>query len=494
MAFEGGGLLSPAHRQLSIAVYLTIALIAFEGTSVAAALPAIASELGNVALLPWVITGFLVTLGLSTVLAGPVVDAIGSRRLFTWSVVAFTSTGVAAGMAGDVVWLVGIRLLQGSASGFLFAAGIAAVNLGYPGSLTGRAFAANSTVWGIMGATAPGLAALLLEVASWRWIFFINAPLGLIAFVAGRTTMPERLAGAEPLHLDVVGAVLAGVFTVTTVLAVDGLGEAALGYAMVAVVSLAAYLRHARRVPRPLVRLEHIAEQPYLSLALVPAAMLAAGFCSNVYVTLYTSAGRGWSTGGAAWSVLFFTIGWTIGANLSSRLLDRQSAVSVMAFGLGTSIMGCALTAGGSVFEAPIGFVFGGLTLVGIGVGLTTNASLTELRSATPKSAIGRASAANQFARSQGFAVGAAAGGAVLLLVVDRQLGSVEVVRGLLSGDDMAGDSSDAEAIAHAVRDGYSAASVVALVVMCSGIEPMRRLLRRVNDQGESDPLGSTVQ
>jgi len=494
VTLDGGGLLSAAHRQLSIAVYLTIALIAFEGTSVAAALPEIAADLGDVALLPWVITGFLVTLGLSTVLAGPVVDAVGSRRLFNLSVVAFAVTGVAAGLVGDVWSLVLIRLLQGSASGFLFASAIAAVNLGYPGSLTGRAFAANSTIWGIMGAAAPGIAALLLEVASWRWIFFINAPLGAIAFIAGRTTMPERLPDAEPLHIDVVGAVLAGVFTITTILAVDDLGPASLAYAAVAAVAVIAYARHAKRVARPLVRLEHIADQPYSSLALVPSAMLAAAFCVNVYVTLYTSAGRGWSTGAAAWSVLFFTIGWTIGANVSSRMLDRRSAVFVMAFGLGTSIVGFVLTAVGAVFDSPIWLVFAGLTLVGVGVGLATNASVTELRSATPKSSIGRASAANQFARSQGFAVGAAAGGAVLLFVVDRQLGSVEAVRDLLAGDDASVGAAESAAIADAVRAGFGAASVVALAVVCAGIEPIRRLAQRSRRERGSDPVGSSIR
>ncbi len=475
------GLLSPQHLRLSIAIYTTIALVAFEGTSVAAAIPDIAAELGDVDLIPWVITGFLVTLGLSTVIAGPFVDALGSRSLFVWSTVLFAGSGFAAGLVDDVALLVAIRLVQGASSGFLFAAAIAAVNLGFPEELTGRAFAANATIWGIMGAAAPAIAAVLLDVASWRWLFFINLPLGAIAWLAGRSTMPERLPDAEPLHVDLVGSVLAGVFSTSMILAVDDLSLRSVGYGAAAALAVGLYVRHARRVERPLVSLRHIAEQPFASLALVPSLMLAAAFCANVYVTLYVSGGRGWSTGAAAWSVIFFTVGWTVGANVSSRLLDATTGIKVMTLGLVVGWSGSVATALGAIVDVPVAVAFGGLFVLGIGIGLNTNASLPELRAATPPAQIGRASAANQFARSQGFAVGAATGGAVLLFVVDRQLGSVEPVRRLLAGDevdDLAGNVT-LDDVAGAVRDGYGAATAVSVVVMSVAFVPMLRLVRR---------------
>ncbi|MEL6892237.1 MAG: MFS transporter [Actinomycetota bacterium] len=351
---DRAGLLSPRHRQLSVAIYTTIALVAFEGTSVAAAIPDIAADLGDVGLVPWIITGYLFTLGLSTVLAGPFVDALGSRALFVWSTVIFAGSGFTAGLVGDVTVLVSVRLVQGAASGFLFAAAIAAVNLGFPESLTGRAFAANATIWGVMGAAAPAIAAVLLDVASWRWIFFINLPLGAIAWFAGRSTMPDRLDDAEPLHVDLLGAAFIGVFTLTTILAVDDLGVRSAAFGVIAVGAVAAYVRHARRADRPLVTLGHIAVQPYASLAIVPSLMLAAAFCINVYVTLYVAGGRSWSTGSAAWSVVFFTVGWTLGANLSSRLLDRATPISVMAFGLAVGVAGTSTAAVGAVADTSL--------------------------------------------------------------------------------------------------------------------------------------------
>ncbi len=475
---DGPGLLSPEHRNLSIAIYTTIALVAFEGTSVAAALPELAADLGDVGRLPWVITAYLFALGLSTVVAGPLVDAIGSRRLFFWSAIGFSGTGFLAGLAPTLDVLIGIRLAQGATSGVLFGATLAAVNLGFPPGLTGRAFAANSTIWGVMGAAAPAIAAVMLSIASWRWIFFINLPLGAIALIAGRRAMPGRQPDAEPLTVDLRGAAFAGVFTLASIAAVDRLGLQSIAFAALAVASVAGYVRHAGRTERPVVALRHIAEQPFRSLAVVPSLMLTAAFTTNIYVTVYVAAGRDVSNGAAAFSVLFFTLGWTIGANTSSLLMNRMSPAAVMSGGLVAGLAGITIVVAGVATNVHLAVAFSGLLILGIGIGLNTNASLVILRAATPPAQIGRASAANQFARSQGFTLGAAAGGAILLFVVDRRLGSVDPIRTLLAGEELESGTFTEAAVAEAVRTGFSAASITSLVIMLAAIPAMRSLRR----------------
>lgn len=480
------GLLSAAHRRVSIAIYTTIALIAFEGTSVAAALPELAADLGDLSLLPWVITGFLFALGISTIVAGPLVDALGSRQLFVWSAAVFAGTGFLAGLSTSLTMMIVIRLVQGGASGVLFAATIAAVNLAFPSHLTGRAFAANSTVWGLMGALAPAIAAAMLNIASWRWIFFINLPLGLVALVAGHRVLPGRQAGAEPVSIDWRGTLLAAVFTLATIAAVERLGVLSAVYLVVAVGAVLVYGWHARRAERPVVSLSHIAVEPYRSLALLPALMLGSAFTTNIYITVYVAAGRGFSSGTAAWSVLFFTIGWTVGANVSSVVLDRRSTVWVMTAGLASGSAGSATIALAVVTNGPLPIVFAGLVALGIGIGLTTNAGLIMLRQVTESSQIGRAGAANQFMRSQGFTLGAAAGGAILLFVVDRRLGSVEPVRRLLAGDDVDPDP----AVAAAVRSGFGAVTITALVVMLLAAIPMAGLRRHAARTDDVETVG----
>ena len=176
--------------------------------------------------------------------------------------------------------------------------------------------------------------------------------------------------------------------------------------------------------------------------------------------------------------VLFFTIGWTIGANTSSLMTNRMSPASVMSVGLVTGIVGTAVVVADVTANGPLAIAFGGLLMLGIGIGLTTNASLVILREATPPAQIGRATAANQFARSQGFTLGAAAGGAILLFVVDRRIGSVEPIRRLLAGDELDAGAFTEDAVAEAVRSGFSAATVTALVIMVAAIPAMRSLHR----------------
>ena len=88
--------------------------------------------------------------------------------------------------------LIALRVLQGVGAGLILTTGTTAVSLVYPQHLVSRAFAANATVWGVMGVAGPAVAALILTFLSWEWIFFVNLPLGAIAFFAGLEGFPRR--------------------------------------------------------------------------------------------------------------------------------------------------------------------------------------------------------------------------------------------------------------------------------------------------------------
>ncbi|MGF1667665.1 MAG: MFS transporter [Acidimicrobiia bacterium] len=477
------GLLSRRYLPASIAIYLTVALVAFEGTAVAAALPQLAGDLGRLDLLPWVITAFLFASGVSTVIAGPLIDALGTAKVFGWAVGVFSIAGFSAGFAPSMEFLIGIRLLQGAGGGLIVAVGIAAVSLVYPAQLTGRAFAANSTVWGVMGAAAPAIAALLLTVASWRWIFFINFPLGVAAIIAGRKVLPGPAVG-DHARLDLLGSALIATFTLSTIVAVDSLSPMSLAWASLAGLAITAYIWHARRAERPVVRPAHVFAQPYSMIGLTVAAMITAAFASNTYVTLYVSAGRGAGPTLTAWSVFFFTIGWTVGANVSSRLLDRRAESAVMRTGTWFTSSGLTLTAVTVLLDGPLPVIFAGLLFAGVGIGLATNAGLTLLRAVTPPEQIGRAASAHQFIRNQGFTLGSALGGSVLLFTVGARLGTVEPVQRLLSGDDLSASSD----VSQAVASGYATTLMMAAALSMLAFIPISLLRRHLAEaRAEAD-------
>jgi MFS family permease len=459
----------------SIAIYTTVALAAFEGLAVSAALPQVAADLGDVHLLPWVVTGYLLMSGVATVVAGPLVDSYGVRAVFRGAIVLFVGGAVLASFVPTMPFMVAARLIHGAGGGAIIAVGIAAVGLIYPGHLVGRAFAANATVWGVMGVAGPGIAAFMLTTLSWRWIFLVNIPLGLIALAAGWRVLPGASETPGSRTVDVPGVI--GVLALNTflLLAVDALGLGSLGWLGAAVLSGAALWFHIRRTADPIMRIRHLVNQPFSTLAVSLALLVSGAVAMSSFLTLYVRGGRGASEVLTAWSVFFFVIGWTVGANLSSRLLDRMAETSVM--GVGFMLTGPGLGALGVsiVGDAPLPIILGLMVVTAAGVGLATNAGLTLLRSVSDASEIGRSSAAHQFFRNQGFTLGAAMGGAVILAVVATAVGDVEGVREVL-----ASDAIPNAAVSEAIRDGYAAAAFTGFGVVVVGLVPFLALRRHL--------------
>ncbi|MGH8945517.1 MAG: MFS transporter [Acidimicrobiia bacterium] len=459
----------------SIAVFATAALASFQALGIAAALPDIATDLGNVSLLPWAITAFLLTSSLATVVAGPFIDAVGVSRMFRLAVTVFAVTGFAVAFAPTMEVLVGLRVLQGIGAGLILSTGTAAISLVYPLHLVGRAYAANATVWGVMGVAGPAVAAVMLTFLSWEWIFYVTLPMGAIALVAGWRVLPGPFGEATG-RFDPIGALLLAVLTVATVVAVDSLDLTSLLWLAGALTALALYIRHARQSSSPVVKLEHIVPQPYAGLALSTALLLTGTFAMSTYIPLYVRAGLEGSPGLTAWSVLPLTVGWTVGAVISSRMADRHAESWIILLGFMVTIPSLALAWILSTASLPLIFSFVVYFSAGVGVGLATNAALTLLRAVTDSSRMGRVASAHLFARNQGFTFGSAVGGAVLLFVVALELGDVGLVRELIASPEGVGPPGAAEA----VRSGFAATVAVGLVMSvlgCLACLRMRRFL-----------------
>ena len=480
---------APELRAAMLALLTIVAVSAFEGLAVAAALPQVAADLGDVDLLPWVLTTYLLVAGVATVVAGALVDRHGVRPVFRWSVSIFVVGAVLAALAPNMPVLVAARVVHGIGGGATNAVALAAVGLVFPKHLVGRAFAVNATVWGVMSVAGPGLAAGLLLVANWRWIFLVNIPLGALAFVLGSRSLPDRPpqgAAAGRGRIDLPALALLTVFSVGSLVAFDQLAWTSLLAFGVALAAGVLVMRRMRGRRDALVAPRHVLQAPLGPLAWTIALLLIGGIGMQLYVPLYVSAGRGVSTALAAWSVMFFTLGWTVGANVSSRLMDTRGPQQVTT--LGATVVGPACAAVGvlALLDAPLWSVLTVVTAAGFGMGTSTNSALTLLRHLAPDEELGRATAAHQYIRSQGFAGGSALAGAVLLLVVATQVGDVEVVRELLAGE---GDATVGSAVAAAVADGFAVASLV-----CAGVALLAHLpLRAVRREARATATASAA-
>ena len=464
-AHDEGGIWSPAYLPVTLANLTIVAIAAFDGLALVAALPAIADDLGSVALLPWVITAFLALSAVAGIMAGPIIDAIGVRRTFRVTGVWFLGASAAAAMAPTMPLLVGARALQGIGGGLVISVALAAVGLTYPPRLRARAFAANSMVWGVMGFGGPVITAGLLAVAGWRMIFVIQLPITAVALVAGWRTLPSTRAKPQRIVVDTPGVALIAGLVAASLLGVSQIGVrwwlAGVGVA-VSIALGAAFWSHSGRADQPLVAREHITRFPLKRIHITSGLVLIAGLAADNYLPLYMQTTRGRSESFAAFSVLFLTVGWTAAAFVVSRMLERgwREADAIL---LGASIMVPAVALGGIgvALTWPLPIIFGAFFLMGAAIGFVSTSGLTLLQSRADVAEMGRVNSAHQFVRTLCITYGVAIGGAILLLVVDRQTGDVEVVRDALGGDDI----TTSQATLDAVRDGLAWVHVFSGVV-----------------------------
>lgn len=221
----------------SVAIFTTVAIVAFEGLAITAALPEVAADLGDVGWLPWVITAFLLASAVTTAVSGAFIDAHGTATIFRLATIVFAVSSLGAAFAPSMPLLILSRVIQGAASGAIISVGIAAVALVYPNHLTGRALAANSNVWGVLGFASPALAAALLEIASWRWIFLVMVPICFVALVAGWKTLPGAVAPSS-IGIDWIATALLVLAVGSALAAVSDLGTTSLLMMTVAAVSV----------------------------------------------------------------------------------------------------------------------------------------------------------------------------------------------------------------------------------------------------------------
>lgn len=452
---SGGGIWSPDYLAVTLANLTIVAIAAFDGLALVAALPAIADDLGDVALLPWVITAFLATSAVAGITAGPIIDAIGVRRTFRVTGVWFLASSALAAIAPTMPLLVVARALQGIGGGLVISVALAAVGLAYPGRLRARAFAANSMVWGVMGFGGPVVTAGLLALGSWRMIFVVQLPITAVALAAGWRTLPSTRDRPARIATDVRGIVLVTALVGGSLIAVSQVGvrwwSAGLG-AAVAIAVGAALWRHIGRADDPLVQRSHITRFPLKRVHITSGLVLVAGLAADNYLPLYMQTTRGRSESFAAFSVLFLTVGWTTAAFVVSRLLERWHESDMILVGSILMLPSIALAGAGVALTWPIGIIFVGFFLMGASIGFVSTSGLTLLQASADDNEMGRVNAAHQFVRTICITYGVAVGGAILLLVVDRQVGDVEVVRDALGGGDVVATGPTLDAI----RDGLA--------------------------------------
>ncbi|MBR7829112.1 MFS transporter [Actinospica sp. MGRD01-02] len=394
------------------------------------ALPSIRSGLNASADdLQWVLSGYALAFGLVLVPAGRLGDAHGRRLMFMVGLASFTLTSALAGVATGALWLIAARFAQGLASGTLSPQVAGLIQQLYRGAARGRAFGLLGAAIGISTAVGPLLGGLLIAAGGtadgWRWVFYVNVPIGLIALPAAWRLLPSQSERDEdevrdaPKGLDAVGIALLGsavvLLLVPLVEAQQWSGWFKWLLIPVAFLLFAAFTAWERRQQEPAVNLRLFSRRSF-SLGTALALAYFAGFTALFFIfTLYLQNGLGRSALIAGLAITPFAVGSAGAAAVGGRLVERAGR-PLVAIGLVAVVVGLGgtLIAARAVAGPDVGWATAApLLLAGIGSGLVIAPNQTITLSEVPVREASTAAGVLQTSQRIGSAIGVAAVGVV---------------------------------------------------------------------------------
>ena len=375
-----------------IAVCTAIFMLLLDITVVNVALPDMQRDLdASFAQLQWVVDAYALTLATTVLAAGSLADLFGRRLVFTIGLVLFTVASFACGIAGNAGVLIGARAVQGVGGGIMFAVSLALLANAFHGRERGTAFGIWGATTGAAVAIGPLVGGVLTEWAGWRWIFFVNIPIGIAAIVrddvAGRRVEepaagPGRLARdgcadgiAIPARLRVAAGQREGLVERAHPLLPDRRRRAARGVR-----------RDRARATRSDARRPAVPEAGFVGAQIAAFAISASIFSAFLYLTLYLQNVLGYSPLAAGLRFLPLSLAAFVVAAISGNLTSRVSARWLM--GAGLAIIGVSLLLMARV-DADSGWtvLLPGFVLGGIGIGLTNPALASTAVSVVPPSA-----------------------------------------------------------------------------------------------------------
>jgi EmrB/QacA subfamily drug resistance transporter len=410
-----------SRRQTALIVaslMLTLALAALDSTIVGTALPTIVADLSGVSLYSWLIAAYLLTSTTTVPLYGRLADMVGRKPVLMFGIILFLTGSVLCGLAQSMVQLILFRAVQGLGAGAIQPIIFTIVGDLFPVEQRARLQGFFGGVWGTASIIGPSLGGLIIAVASWHWVFYINVPLGLAAMLMLARNYHERIVRRRHA-VDFLGATLLTAGISTLLLALENSGGPALYLAAVGL--LGGFIFVETRTPEPIVPLGLLGKPLIWVGYLVSTLSGAVQFGTTGFIPLFVQGAQGGSPLSVGAVLAPMSIGWPIGSVASGRLILRLGYRPVLLAGLSATVLG---TAALQLLQpaTPVPLVMLNVALVGLGMGLTSTPVLISIQNAVGWQQRGVATALNQFSRTIGGSLGVALMGAALNLQAQTRL------------------------------------------------------------------------
>lgn len=429
-----------------ISVMASLFLVALDQTIISTALGKIVEDFNAFSSLTWVVTAYLITTTITTPIAGKLSDLFGRRNVILTGVTIFTLGSLLSGTSGDINQLIAWRAFQGIGGGIIMANAFTIVGDLFAARERGKWQGLIGAVFGIASLVGPLLGGFLTEAhtifgmtTDWRWTFFINVPIGILAFAIIAIFCPPLKHDKKP-RVDYAGAGLLALILATIVLAVDNtdvifadlLSSADMSLTTLRIImagivaaALAAFITIERRVEEPILKLEFFKNRNFLILSGVAMAVGAGMLGSILYLTQFNQQvfeATPTESGLMLMPMIVGLMAASIGVGSLVSKVGRYKVFMITGFAIATAAIASliTLTPDSSFLQEAIIMVFVG---IGIGIGMPLMAIATQ--NEFKQEDLGIATSTNQLFRGLGSTVGVAIFGSMLTMGISNSLGDM---------------------------------------------------------------------
>ena len=411
-----------------IALMLTTGLVAIDSTILATAVPSIVKDLGGFAQFPWLFSVYLLAQAVSVPVYAKLSDTLGRKPIVLIGIALFLAGSILCGFAWSMPALIAFRALQGLGAGAIQPMAITIAGDIYTVAERAKVQGYLASVWAISSVVGPTLGGVFSQFASWRWIFFVNVPLCILAAWMLLRSFHEKVERRKH-RIDYAGAALLTAGTSLLILAVLEGGQAwawnsvwSIGAFVLGGLLLVAFVIVERYAAEPVLPLWVFSRRLLVTTTLVSLGVGAILIGLTSYVPTYLEGTIDVVPLVSGLAVAALTLGWPIAASVSGRFYLRIGFRNTALLGMTIAIAGAVSLAVTSVHPS-VAFVAISCFVVGLGMGLIATPTLIAAQSSVGWNERGVVTGTNMFARSIGSSVGVAIFGAVANAIIGASAG-----------------------------------------------------------------------